>query len=151
MQGVPDKGRLLTEISAFWFARLQHLVPNHVLSTDVRAMPDAVQPHAEKLEGRTMLVRKAQVVPLEAIVRGYLTGTLFSRFLCNLHRSALQGAAGRSTRNPGLFMASHFPLVCRNQRSSRTPFSLPRRRRSRGRTTKIFHLNAVRCVKGYSI
>jgi phosphoribosylaminoimidazole-succinocarboxamide synthase len=80
MQGVPDKGRLLTEISAFWFARLQHLVPNHVLSTDVRAMPDAVQPHAEKLEGRTMLVRKAQVVPLEAIVRGYLTGTFFSRY-----------------------------------------------------------------------
>lgn len=74
MQGIPEKGKLLTEISAFWFNRLRPVIGNHVLSTHVETMPAEVQAHTEVLRGRTMLVKKARVIPLEAIVRGYITG-----------------------------------------------------------------------------
>jgi phosphoribosylaminoimidazole-succinocarboxamide synthase len=74
VQGIPEKGKLLTEISAFWFNRLRPVIGNHVLSTDVETMPAEVQAHTEVLRGRTMLVKKARVIPLEAIVRGYITG-----------------------------------------------------------------------------
>jgi hypothetical protein len=76
--------------------RLQHIIPNHVLSTNVHEMPNAVRTHEEALQGRTMLVRKAKVIPLEAIVRGYLTGPpLHSlrvvRLLMGVHRERMGG------------------------------------------------------------
>jgi phosphoribosylaminoimidazole-succinocarboxamide synthase len=72
---VPDKGRVLTGLSAFWFARLGHLVPNHLVSTSVEALPLAAQQAAEALRGRIMLCRKVDIVPFECVVRGYLAGS----------------------------------------------------------------------------
>ena len=71
--GIPDKGRVLTQISAFWFARLNE--PNHLLTTDVSALdlPPGTDP--DPLVGRSMLVRKTKVVPFECVVRGYLSGS----------------------------------------------------------------------------
>ena len=67
----------MTEISAFWFYKLRDILPNHVVSVDIDMMPE-VYKYKDQLGGRTMLVQKAKVVPLEAIVRGYLTGTLLT-------------------------------------------------------------------------
>jgi phosphoribosylaminoimidazole-succinocarboxamide synthase len=72
---VPDKGKILTQISAFWFDRIRDIVPSHVLSTDVDAFPHACKPHREALRGRTMWVKKAKPLPVECIVRGYLAGS----------------------------------------------------------------------------
>ena len=65
---------MLTKISLFWFEKLQHVIPTHFVTADIDAMPLEVRKHKATLEGRAMLVRKAKVVPLEAIVRGYITG-----------------------------------------------------------------------------
>ena len=73
--GIPGKGKVLTALSDFWFRRTEHIIPNHVLSTDVFEFPDAVQPLADVLEGRTMMVEKAEVLPIECVVRGYLAGS----------------------------------------------------------------------------
>ena len=72
---IPYKGEILTRISAFWFEKFKDLIPNHVISTDVRDYPAEFQKYADYLAGRSMLVNKAQTVPIEAIVRGYLTGS----------------------------------------------------------------------------
>jgi phosphoribosylaminoimidazole-succinocarboxamide synthase len=72
---IPDKGKILTQISAFWFERIADLVPTHLLATDIRKFPAACQPHAETLRDRSMYVTKAQVVPFECVVRGYLSGS----------------------------------------------------------------------------
>jgi len=73
--GIPDKGRVLTQVSRFWFDALAHIVPNHLLSVDVADFPPACQPYREMLTGRAMLVKKAQPLPVECIVRGYLAGS----------------------------------------------------------------------------
>ncbi|MFO0930292.1 MAG: phosphoribosylaminoimidazolesuccinocarboxamide synthase [Gemmataceae bacterium] len=71
--GIPDKGRVLTALTLFW---LDHLaVPNHLLSTDVADMGPEFQPYRAELQGRSCLVRKTQVVPIECVVRGYLVGS----------------------------------------------------------------------------
>ena len=72
---IPGKGRLLTEISSFWFDKLAHIIPNHLITTDVNIMPEAVQKNRDYFAGRSMLVMPAQVVPIECIVRGYITGS----------------------------------------------------------------------------
>lgn len=77
LQGIPDKGKLLTEISLFWFKKLDHVIPNHFVTANIDEMPEEVRKYKDQLDGRAMLVRKAEVVPLEAIVRGYLVGELF--------------------------------------------------------------------------
>ncbi|EIW58338.1 SAICAR synthetase [Trametes versicolor FP-101664 SS1] len=78
--GVPDKGKVLTQISLFWFKKLGHVIPTHFVTADISEMPAEVQVHRETLEGRAMLVKKAKVVPLEAIVRGYITGSGWSEY-----------------------------------------------------------------------
>ncbi|MBR3312801.1 MAG: phosphoribosylaminoimidazolesuccinocarboxamide synthase [Atopobiaceae bacterium] len=72
---IPYKGEILTRISAFWFERFADLIPNHLLSMDPDDYPERFAPYRDYLTGRSMLVRKAQTVPIEAIVRGYLTGS----------------------------------------------------------------------------
>ncbi len=70
---IPDKGRVLTQLSLFWFETLRHVVPNHVLSsTD---FPEQLAPYLDQLRGRAMLVRRTQPVPIECVVRGYLAGS----------------------------------------------------------------------------
>lgn len=70
---IPDKGRILTQLSLFWFNHLN--VPNHVLSTDLKEMDKPFLDRRDQLEGRTMMVKKAQVVPIECVARGYLAGS----------------------------------------------------------------------------
>ncbi|MBN1827785.1 MAG: phosphoribosylaminoimidazolesuccinocarboxamide synthase [Deltaproteobacteria bacterium] len=72
---IPGKGEILTTLSAFWFERMKDIVPNHLLSTDVDAYPAECRPYAEQLAGRSMLVRKAKPLPVECVVRGYLSGS----------------------------------------------------------------------------
>ncbi|TFK51974.1 phosphoribosylaminoimidazole-succinocarboxamide synthase [Heliocybe sulcata] len=78
--GVPDKGKLLTQISLFWFDRLKDVIPNHFVTANVDEIPEEVRQYKDQLEGRAMLVKKAKVVPLEAIVRGYLTGSGWAEY-----------------------------------------------------------------------
>ena len=73
--GIPDKGKVLTQLSAFWFDRTRDIVPNHVLETDVRRYPADLRRHADVLAGRSMLVRKTHPVPVECVARGYLSGS----------------------------------------------------------------------------
>ena len=77
LQGIPDKGKLLTQISLFWFNKLRHVIPNHFITANIDEMPEEIRKYKDQLDGRAMLVRRAQVVPLEAIVRGYLVGAPF--------------------------------------------------------------------------
>ena len=72
---IPCKGEVLTRISAFWFERFQDLIPHHMISLDAADFPAEFAPYADYLAGRSMLVRKAEPVPIECIVRGYLTGS----------------------------------------------------------------------------
>ena len=71
--GIPDKGRLLTQLSVFWLQQWD--VPHHLITTELDNLPAAISPHRDALEGRSMIVRKAQVVPIECVVRGYLSGS----------------------------------------------------------------------------
>jgi phosphoribosylaminoimidazole-succinocarboxamide synthase len=73
--GIPGKGVILTQLSLFWFDLLKHVCPNHLITADVDAMPAAVRAHADVLRGRTMLVKRLAILPVEAIVRGYLAGS----------------------------------------------------------------------------
>jgi phosphoribosylaminoimidazole-succinocarboxamide synthase len=73
--GIPDKGKVLTQLSAFWFERMGDLVPHHVIETDVARFPPALQPHAAILRGRSMLSRRTRPVPIECVARGYLSGS----------------------------------------------------------------------------
>ena len=73
--GIPGKGKILTQISLFWFDLLKDLVPNHLITADVSQFPAALQPYADQLEGRSMLVKRAEMFPVECVVRGYLTGS----------------------------------------------------------------------------
>ncbi|MEJ2729496.1 MAG: phosphoribosylaminoimidazolesuccinocarboxamide synthase [Deltaproteobacteria bacterium] len=72
---VPDKGIILTQISLFWFDIIQPLIQNHVVASDVKDYPEICQPYAKALQGRSMLVKKAQPLPVECIVRGYISGS----------------------------------------------------------------------------
>jgi phosphoribosylaminoimidazole-succinocarboxamide synthase len=73
--GIPGKGRILTQISLFWFDLLSGIVPNHLIATEVSEFPALLQPYADQLEGRTMLVRRAKMFPVECVARGYLAGS----------------------------------------------------------------------------
>ena len=73
--GIPDKGRILTQLSAFWFSYLADVVPNHLVSLDVADYPAIVAPFADVLRGRSMLVRRTSPVPIECVARGYLSGS----------------------------------------------------------------------------
>ena len=72
---IPDKGAVLTQLSAFWFERTASIVPNHMVSTDPAGYPAALRPHADLLAGRSMLVRRTRPVPIECVARGYLAGS----------------------------------------------------------------------------
>jgi phosphoribosylaminoimidazole-succinocarboxamide synthase len=72
---IEHKGEVLTALSRFWFKRLSHVVPNHLITTNIDEMPDVVRNHASELRGRSMLVRRTEVFPVECVVRGYLSGS----------------------------------------------------------------------------
>jgi len=73
--GIPSKGSVLSKMSEFWFSRMTDIVPNHIISTDVKAFPAGCRKYADILAGRSMLVKKAKPLPVECIVRGYISGS----------------------------------------------------------------------------
>ena len=73
--GIPDKGKVLTQLSAFWFERMGELVPHHMITIDTAEFPAALQPHAGTLRGRSMLCRRTRPIPIECVARGYLSGS----------------------------------------------------------------------------
>jgi phosphoribosylaminoimidazole-succinocarboxamide synthase len=72
---IERKGEVLTALSRFWFAKLGHVVPHHLITTEIAEMPDVVRAHADELHGRSMLVKRTEVFPVECVVRGYLSGS----------------------------------------------------------------------------
>jgi phosphoribosylaminoimidazole-succinocarboxamide synthase len=80
-EAIPDKGYVLTQISSFWFHQMEDIIPNHIISTEVKDFPAVCQKYADQLEGRSMLVKKAQPLPVECIVRGYLSGSGWKDYL----------------------------------------------------------------------
>jgi phosphoribosylaminoimidazole-succinocarboxamide synthase len=72
---IPDKGRILTELSVYWFGIMSDIVPNHLITTEVDEFPASCQPHKAILAGRSMLVKKSRPAPVECVVRGYLAGS----------------------------------------------------------------------------
>lgn len=77
---IPDKGRVLTLLSAWWFRQTDAIVPNHLLSTSVDDLPESVQPNREVLRDRFMIVRKAERIDIECVVRGYLAGSGWAEY-----------------------------------------------------------------------
>jgi phosphoribosylaminoimidazole-succinocarboxamide synthase len=73
--GIPYKGKVLTALSLFWFDLLKDVTENHLITAEVEEMPEPARRHADVLRGRSMLVRKAQIIPIECVVRGYLAGS----------------------------------------------------------------------------
>jgi phosphoribosylaminoimidazole-succinocarboxamide synthase len=100
--GIPEKGRVLTQISKYWFSKTADIVKNHVISTEVRDFPEECRKHAAVLESRSMLVKKAKPLPVECIVRGYLTGS-------GLKEYRTTGAVSGIKLPPGLTEASRLP------------------------------------------
>jgi phosphoribosylaminoimidazole-succinocarboxamide synthase len=99
---IPYKGEVLTRLSLFWFEFLADLMPNHLLSTDIADLPDRFLPYADELAGRFMLVRRAEMYPLECIVRGYLVGSGLAEYrrsdtVCGIALPAGLGEASRLT------------------------------------------------------
>lgn len=102
--GIPDKGRILTQLSAFWFARTRHIVANHVIDTDVRRYPAAALPYANQFEGRSMLVRRTTPLPVECVARGYLSGSGWKDYTAT-------GALCGHALPPGLRESDRLPEV----------------------------------------
>jgi len=78
--GIPHKGRVLSQISLFWFDFLSDIVPNHVITAEVEGYPQALQKYAEQLRGRSMVVQRAEMFPVECVVRGYISGSAWKEY-----------------------------------------------------------------------
>ena len=100
--GIPDKGKVLTQLSAFWFGKTTAIVPNHLLTMDVDQYPREMRPHADILAGRSMLVRKTNPVPIECVARGYLSGSGWKEYQTT-------GAVCGVTLPPGLRESDRLP------------------------------------------
>ena len=81
--GIPGKGRILTRISAYWFKEMEGIIQNHLVSIKVEEFPSVCQSAKEMLEGRSMLVKKAMPLPVECIVRGYISGSGWKEYKKN--------------------------------------------------------------------
>ena len=91
--GIPGKGKVLTQLSLFWFDFLKDIVPNHLVTADVSEYPRDLRPYRDELDGRSMLVKRAQMFPVECVVRGYLSGSGWKDYLatsavCGIHLPA---------------------------------------------------------------
>ncbi len=100
--GIPDKGRVLTQLSIFWFDFLRPVVPTHFLTASVTEYPQGLRPYADLLEGRSMLVKRARMVEIECVARGYLSGSGWKEYreqgtVCGIH---LPGGLRESDRLP---------------------------------------------------
>jgi phosphoribosylaminoimidazole-succinocarboxamide synthase len=78
--GIPNKGRVLTQMSLFWFDFLSEIVPNHLVNADVESYPKPLQKYADQLRGRSMIVQRAEMFPVECVVRGYISGSAWKEY-----------------------------------------------------------------------
>ena len=99
---VPGKGKILTQMSTFWFREMEDITANHLITTDVNDFPEECTPHKEILEGRSMLVRKATALPVECVVRGYLSGSGWKDYCA-------EGAVSGVRLPPGLKESARLP------------------------------------------
>ena len=88
--GIPHKGRVLNQISLFWFDYLADIVPNHLITADVDQYPPAVRKYADQLRGRSMLVQRAEMFPVECVVRGYISGSAWKEYKATGKVSGIQ-------------------------------------------------------------
>ena len=79
--GIPDKGKVLTQMSVFWFERTRPIVDNHLISIDPAMYPAAIRDAAERFRGRSMLVRRTTPLPIECVARGYLSGSAWKDYV----------------------------------------------------------------------
>jgi len=100
--GIPDKGRVLTQMSKFWFGFTVGITKNHMITTDVQQMGHGLARHAGQLDGRSMLVKKTKVLPVECVARGYLAGTGWKDYQAT-------GALSGIKLPPGLKLADRLP------------------------------------------
>lgn len=91
---IPGKGEVLTKLSEFWFRQMADIVGNHLVTTDVDRFPEICRPHRDILKGRSMLVRKAKPLPVECIVRGYITGSAWKDYTSGKPVSGIRLPAG---------------------------------------------------------
>jgi phosphoribosylaminoimidazole-succinocarboxamide synthase len=82
-EGIPNKGKVLTQISKFWFDFVKDEIENHIIATDVNEFPEILHKYKNQLEGRSMLVKKAELIPIECIVRGYISGSGWKEYQKN--------------------------------------------------------------------
>jgi len=101
-QPIPGKGAILTAISLFWFDRLKDVVPNHVITADVREFPPECEPYRAELDGRSIVVRKTQPLPIECVARGYLAGSGWREYRDD-------GSVCGVPLPPGLLQSSRLP------------------------------------------
>ncbi len=127
--GIPDKGAVLNQLSAFWFAMMTDIVPNHVISTDPDRYPDAARRHGALLRGRSMLVRRAQPLPIECVVRGYLSGS-----------------GWREYRRSGELCGIRLPAGLRESDRLPEPIFTPSTKAESGHDENITHEQAARLV-----
>ncbi|HMB94966.1 MAG TPA: phosphoribosylaminoimidazolesuccinocarboxamide synthase, partial [Tepidisphaeraceae bacterium] len=73
--GIPGKGKILTALSNFWFKHFERDIENHIITTDINSYPESLRPFKDQIKGRSMLVKKARVIPIECVARGYITGS----------------------------------------------------------------------------
>ncbi len=92
--GIPHKGRVLTQISLFWFDFLRDLAPNHLVTADVTRYPATVREYASQLRGRSMMVVRADMVPVECVVRGYISGSAWKEYKANGRVCGIELPAG---------------------------------------------------------
>jgi phosphoribosylaminoimidazole-succinocarboxamide synthase len=100
--GIPHKGRVLSQMSLFWFDFLADIVPNHLITADVDKYPAAVRKYADQLRGRSMLVQRAEMFPVECVVRGYISGSAWKEYKAT-------GKVSGITLPPGLKESDAFP------------------------------------------
>ncbi|MDO9514514.1 MAG: phosphoribosylaminoimidazolesuccinocarboxamide synthase [Syntrophales bacterium] len=99
---VPEKGKILTQMSSFWFREMEDIIANHLITTDINELPEECTPYKRILEGRSMLVRKAAALPVECVVRGYLSGSGWKDY-CS------EGAVSGVSLPPGLKESARLP------------------------------------------
>jgi phosphoribosylaminoimidazole-succinocarboxamide synthase len=135
----------LTTISLFWFKKLSHIIPNHLITNSIASMPPEIYPYAPQLLGRAMLVRKAKVIPLEAIVRGYLSGKLRVhpvKLKCEF--TVFKAPPGPNTRSQGQRMGFHSPPDLWSLKNYLNRSSRRQRKQTKALTTRTYLLNKVR-------
>jgi phosphoribosylaminoimidazole-succinocarboxamide synthase len=100
--GIPGKGRVLTQISIYWFNQMEDIIPNHIEATEVKDFPEQLHKYGDILEGRSMLVKKAEPLPVECVVRGYLSGSGWKEYKKNRAICGIQFPEGlvESSRLP---------------------------------------------------